>query len=258
MLKLCVKFGYLKPKLFNERDNIAKAISPQNGKLVVLYVKSIEDAVLPYMTIQSKQTSDHVLKLRKVHILDPNEPLLEKINNLWMRYEGIDVPPLALIEVEYIKGFTFEKLWEICVKNEDLARITKQIYQGLYVIHKAGYHCGDIDSGENIMIEGNEEQLSKVRAVVIDVEGGPITVNYQVINDLREVAFLIYEVISLGNAAFVRDDDSDDLVLQDNEDYATLFRLEIDNYPEYENLMLVLLEIFDGRLDTAEEIVKRL
>lgn len=82
--------------------------------------------------------------------------------------------------MEYLpRYFTFEELFGSLPDN--FYDIVTQSYNALDYLHSKGYYHGDLGSPVNILWDYNNN-----RVVLIDLEGGLIEVQKDILNDIRD------------------------------------------------------------------------
>lgn len=227
-----------------------KAVSPSGGNVVV-YFDPISLRACPIIAIQNTHPSDNIPVVNKITVVTGiSNTLLLYLNEEIGRSSNNKNTDFALIEFDYIPGVPISVLMgEVQVDDTDLIYIARQIYSGLDNVHNAGYINGDLANPQNILVD-----LDTLHTTIVDFESQRYTEEGETY-DVQDIAFLLWEVVTRGNGSFIINGKKSKPVAHRDDMFPEMFEDAMKNYPEYDRILYVLLEIFTGRITTASEVL---
>lgn len=209
------------------------------------------NVILPYLETQHSLYTPMLYEVKHFYFKDLNKKLVNILRSGRKQYYT-EHESIYLIKFEYIKGVPY---FNYVIKNkqisiDNLHKLMYNTFNGLKDIHDAGYYHGDLGMESNIILEGSLESWS--RAVIVDIEGGKITNQNQIDDDIETLAYMIWQIIVDDISGI--EDKNGDVITSDHPKFIKLVKNNIDRFTDYSKYLKLLLWIFKTKPSTGNII----
>lgn len=146
------------------------------------------------------------------------------------------------MEISKISYFDYQ----IKKKKISLPNLHKLIYQTftcLKTIHDSGYYHGDLGDENSILLEGNLDNWTQ--AIIINIEGGKITSQDHIDQDVETLAYMIWQII-VDNICII-EDKNDDAITPGHPKFIKLVKYSRKKFKDYDQYLKLLLWIFKNK-----------